>query len=50
MTEVVMNPCPADIHKACTLFDTENDALERALGELFKQFPKNTDAAHVFLK
>lgn len=50
MTEIVMNPCTTDVHKACEQFDTENDTLERALGELFRQYPKNTDAAHVFLK
>ena len=50
MTDVVMNPCAADIHRACEQFDAENETLERALGELFRQYPKNTDAAHVFLK
>lgn len=50
MSEVVINPRATDIQKACTQFDAENEILERALGELFKQYPENTDAAHVFLK
>lgn len=50
MNEVVMHPCPLDIEKACAQFDAENEVLEAALGELFRQFPRNADPAHVFLK
>jgi hypothetical protein len=50
MTDVVMDPCAADIRRACEEFDADFGTLERALRELFRQYPKNTDAAHVFLK
>jgi hypothetical protein len=50
MNEAVMNPCPTDIERACEQFDADNKVLEAALGELFRQFPRNTDPAHVFLK
>jgi hypothetical protein len=50
MNEVVMNPCPADLKAAGARFDEENKVLEEALGELVRQFPSNTELAHVFLK
>jgi hypothetical protein len=31
-------------------FDEENKIIEEVLGELFRQYPRNTDPAHVLLK
>jgi hypothetical protein len=35
---------------ACDKFDRENEIIERALKELFNQFPGNSDPSHVLLK
>jgi hypothetical protein len=42
-------PNPSSVRDACERFD--KDAVgERALGELFRQYPTNDDEAHVLLK
>jgi hypothetical protein len=38
------------IKAECDAFDPENQLVEDALGQLFAQFPKNTETSHVLLK
>jgi len=50
MYEVVTKPTAGDIKQADAEFDTENNILEEALRELFRQYPHNTQPAQVLLK
>ncbi|MGB7546695.1 MAG: hypothetical protein WBM14_03020 [Terracidiphilus sp.] len=50
MNEPWTEPTVDNLRKACADFERENQTLEKALGELFKQFPDNLDPAHVLLK
>lgn len=43
-------PEPSSVRDACERFDKENAVVERALAELFRQYPTNDDEAHVLLK
>ena len=43
-------PNPGLVRDACRQFDEENAVVERALAELFRQYPTNDDEAHVLLK
>ena len=43
-------PNPSSVRDACERFDKENAVVERALAELFRQYPTNDDEAHVLLK
>jgi hypothetical protein len=43
-------PNPSSVRDACERFDKENAVVERALAELFRQYPTNEDEAHVLLK
>lgn len=43
-------PTPSSVSDACERFDKENTVVERALAELFRQYPTNDDEAHVLLK
>jgi hypothetical protein len=44
------DPNPSSVRDACERFDKENAVDERALAELFRQYPTNDDEAHVLLK
>jgi len=50
MTVILEKPTAEAVAAAGEAFDKENRLIERALNELFTQFPKNTDTAHVLLK
>lgn len=50
MNDVILRPCAGDILAACEKFDRENAAIERALEDLIKAFPRNTEIQHVLLK
>lgn len=50
MTIELQKPTAEAVKVACERFDKENRIIERALEELFRQFPKNTETAHVLLK
>jgi hypothetical protein len=43
-------PNPSSVRDACKRFEEENAVVERALAELFRQYPTNDDEAHVLLK
>jgi hypothetical protein len=43
-------PNPSSVRDACERFDKEYAVVERALAELFRQYPTNDDQAHVLLK
>jgi hypothetical protein len=45
-----IDPNPSSVREACRRFDKENAVVERALAELFRQYPTNDDEAHVLLK
>ncbi len=47
---MVRIPTPELVELACKKFDLDNKVDERALTELFRRFPSNTDAAQVLLK
>ena len=38
------------VRTACREFDQENQLVEEALGELFRQYPSNNNLPHVLLK
>src|SRR4051794_32475493 len=42
-------PNEASVLDACSRFDSENAVAEKALRELFGQYPRNEDEAHVLL-
>jgi hypothetical protein len=48
--EILTKPSVDDIRRAGADFDSENEVLEEALGELFRQYPHNTRPAQVLLK
>jgi hypothetical protein len=48
--EILTKPSVDDIRRAGADFDSENEVLEEALGELFRQYPHNTLPAQVLLK
>jgi hypothetical protein len=50
MREVLRRPTVDLVTAACGRFDRENEIIERALKELFDQFPGNSDLSHVLLK
>jgi hypothetical protein len=50
MSPVLEKPTVEAVMSAGEKFDEENRYLERALTELFTQWPNNTDHAHVYLK
>jgi len=43
-------PNPSSVSDACERFNKEYAVVERALAELFRQYPTNDDEAHVLLK
>jgi hypothetical protein len=43
-------PNASSVRDACKRFDEENAVVERALAEVFRQYPTNGDEAHVLLK
>jgi hypothetical protein len=50
MDRVVLKPNAGDIKEAGRQFDAENEVLEEALQELFRQYPNNADIPPVLLK
>ena len=50
MKTVLRRPTVDLVNAACDEFDRENEIIERALKELFSQFPGNSDLSHVLLK
>ena len=50
MSVALEKPTTQAVTDAGKRFDEENRIIEDALGELFRQFPKNTNPAHVLLK
>jgi hypothetical protein len=48
--DVACEPTPEGVFAACERFDRENDLTERALAELFGQYPGNENDAHILLK
>jgi hypothetical protein len=50
MTAILEKPTANAMKDAYNRFDKENRIIEDALGELFRQFPKNNETAHVLLK
>jgi hypothetical protein len=50
MTTVLEKPTAEGVRSAAKRFDEENRIIENALGDLFRQYPENTDPARVLLK
>ena len=50
MKTVLRRPTVDLVTKACNEFDKQNLIIERALEELFNQFPGNSDLSHILLK
>lgn len=50
MSVVLRTPTPELVVAACKEFDQENLIVERALKDLFKQYPDNNDHSQVLLK
>jgi hypothetical protein len=50
VSDVILHPCAGDILAACERFDEENAPIEKALEDLIKAFPRNTEIQHVLLK
>ncbi len=50
MNTVVRAPTPELVKAACKAFDLEYAIVERALENLFSQYPSNSDHSHVLLK
>ena len=49
MNTVLRTPTAELVTAACKEFDQENLIIERALNELFSQYPRNSDHSHVLL-
>jgi hypothetical protein len=50
MDQVIVNPTPADVEKACAQFDEQNKVLEESLRRLFAHFRGNAQIEDVYLK
>lgn len=46
----LITPTAERVREACGKFDRENEDVEAALTELFRQYPRNVDLSHVLLK
>ena len=50
MDASLFTPSAELVNEACERFDRENEVVEKALADLFAQYPANTNPSHVLLK